>query len=178
MNSDRDSEQGKKFKCAVLTLSDRCSRKEYEDESGKIIAEFIKGIGGEVVEYDVIPDEIDMVKEKLIHFCDHLRVDVVLTTGGTGLGPRDITPEATKEVSQKIIPGISELIRIEGLKKTRNSMLSRGISAVRGNSIIINLPGSPKGARESLQAILDIVPHALRMLKGEGHSDIHCDPLI
>ena len=173
MHNERNSKPGEKFKCAVLTLSDRCSRKEYEDESGKIIAELIKGAGGEVVGYDVIPDEIDLVKEKLIHFCDNLRVDVVLTTGGTGLGPRDITPEATKEVSQKIIPGISELMRMEGLKKTRNSMLSRGISAVRGNSIIINLPGSPKGARESLRSILDIVEHALLMLKGKGHPNKH-----
>lgn len=173
MHSERNPKQDKKFRCAVLTMSDRCSRKEYEDESGKTIIELIKGIGGEVVEYDVVPDEIDLVKEKLIHFCDNLKVDVVLTTGGTGLGPRDITPEATKEVSQKIIPGISELMRMEGLKKTRNSMLSRGISAVRGNSIIINLPGSPKGAGESLQSVLDIVGHALLMLKGKGHPNKH-----
>ena len=171
MRNERNSKVSEKFKCAVLTMSDRCSRKEYEDESGKIVAELMKGIGGEVVQYDVVPDEIDLVKEKLIHFCDNLRIDVVLTTGGTGLGPRDITPEATKEVSQKMIPGISELMRMEGLKKTKNSVLSRGISAVRGNSIIINLPGSPKGAGESLRAILDIVPHALLMLKGKGHPD-------
>jgi len=157
------------FKAAVLTISDSCSRGERQDERGKVIIEMVKNIGSEIVLYDIIPDEVHLIKEKLLFCCDKLRADLVFTTGGTGLGPRDVTPEATAEISQKMIPGISELIRSEGLKKTKNAALSRGIGAIRGSSVIINLPGSPKGARESLAAILDILPHALDMLKGAGH---------
>jgi len=157
------------FKAAVLTISDRCSRGERQDESGKVIIEMVKNLGAEIVLYDIIPDEAHLIKEKLLLCCDKLRADLVFTTGGTGLGPRDVTPEATAEISQKTIPGISELIRSEGLKKTKNAALSRGISVTRGNSVIINLPGSPKGVRESLAVILDILPHALDMLKGAGH---------
>lgn len=157
------------FKAAVLTISDRCSRGERQDESGKVIIEMIKNIGAEIVLYDIIPDEAHLIKEKLLLCCDKLRADLVFTTGGTGLGPRDVTPEATAEISQKMIPGISEIIRSEGLKKTKNAALSRGISVIRGNSVVINLPGSPKGVKESLAVILDILPHALDMLKGAGH---------
>ena len=157
------------FKVAVLTISDRCSRGEREDLSGKVIIDLIKGINGEVIKYDLAPDEIDLIKEKLLFYCDDLKVDFVFTTGGTGFGPRDVTPEATKAVTEKIIPGIPELMRLEGLKKTRNAMLSRGVCAIRKSSIIINLPGSPKGVKESLRAILDIIPHAFEMLKGKDH---------
>lgn len=157
------------FRAAVLTVSDRCSRQEREDLSGKVIIDLIKGIDGQIIKYDIVPDELDLIKDKLLSYCDDLKVDFVFTTGGTGLGPRDLTPEATEEVAEKNIPGISELIRLEGLKKTRNAMLSRGVSAIRKNSIIINLPGSPKGAKESLEAIMDIIPHAFEMLKGAGH---------
>lgn len=157
------------FRAAVLTVSDRCSRKEREDLSGKIIIDLIKGIDGQIIKYDIVPDELDLIKNKLLSYCDDLKVDFVFTTGGTGLGPRDLTPEATEEVAERFIPGVSELIRLEGLKKTRNAMLSRGVSAIRKNSIIINLPGSPKGVKESLGAIMDIIPHAFEMLKGAGH---------
>lgn len=157
------------FKAAVLTVSDKCSRGEREDESGKIIIEMIKSIGGEVVSYDIITDEIDLIKKKLLFYCNNLKADFVFTTGGTGFGPRDVTPEATSEIAEKLIPGIPELIRAEGLKKTKNAALSRAISAIRKSSVIINLPGSPKGVRESLSVILDLIPHALDMLKGAGH---------
>lgn len=157
------------FRAAVLTVSDRCSRGEREDLSGKVVMDLIKNGGGQVVEYDVVPDEQDLIKNKLLFYCDNLKVDFVFTTGGTGFSPRDLTPEATEDVAEKIIPGISELIRLEGLKKTRNAMLSRGVSVIRKDSIIINLPGSPKGAKESFEAIADIILHALAMLKGAGH---------
>lgn len=157
------------FKTAVLTISDSCSRKEREDKSGKVIIGLIESIGGKIIQYDVVADEIDLIKEKLLSYCDNLKVDFVFTTGGTGFGPRDVTPEATRAVSERIIPGIPELMRLEGLKKTKNAMLSRGISVIRKSSIVINLPGSPKGVKESLAAILDILPHALDMLKGVGH---------
>lgn len=157
------------LKVAVLTVSDRCSRGECRDESGKVIIDIINKSVGRVVQYDIIPDEQAMIEEKIIGYCDHIKVDFVLTTGGTGLAPRDVTPEATRNIADKIIPGISEFMRLEGLKKTKNSILSRGISAVRNRTVIINFPGSPKGAKESLLAILDVIPHAFDMLRGGGH---------
>lgn len=169
MQSEQSNQKSEGFKFAVLTISDRCSRSENRDESGKVILELVKSINGENVRYDIVPDEADSIKGKLLSYCDELSIDIVFTTGGTGLGPRDITPEVTGKISQKIIPGISEFMRAEGLKKTKNAVLSRGISIIRGRSIIINLPGSPKGVKESLLAILDIIPHALDMVKGKGH---------
>ncbi|MCK5581414.1 MAG: MogA/MoaB family molybdenum cofactor biosynthesis protein [Candidatus Omnitrophica bacterium] len=157
------------FKFSVLTISDRCSKGECEDTSGKVIIDMMNNLDGEVACYEIVPDEPDLIKDKLITYCDHLKVQLVLTTGGTGLGPRDVTPEATREIAHKIIPGISEAIRLEGMKKTKKAMLSRGISALRRGSIIINLPGSPRGVRESLEIILDIIPHALDMVKGMRH---------
>lgn len=157
------------FKAAVLTISDRCSKKEREDLSGKVIIEMIKGINAELIKYEIVADEIDLIKEKLLFYCDNLKVDFVFTTGGTGFGPRDVTPEATLAVSERIIPGIPELMRLEGLKKTKNAMLSRGVSVIRQGSIIINLPGSPRAVKESLAAVLDILSHALSMLNGAGH---------
>ncbi|MFH1692454.1 MAG: MogA/MoaB family molybdenum cofactor biosynthesis protein [Candidatus Omnitrophota bacterium] len=157
------------IKVAVLTISDRCFKGECEDKSGKTIADMVNKGVGRVVQYDIVPDEQAMIEDKIIGYCDDMKVDFVLTTGGTGLGSRDVTPEATRKIAEKIIPGISEFMRSEGLRKTKNSMLSRGISVVRGRTIIINLPGSPKGAKESLEAVLDIIPHALDMMKDKGH---------
>lgn len=157
------------YRAAVLTVSDKCSRGEREDGSGKIIIEMLKNIDAQILAYDIVPDEAQLIKEKLIFYCDNLKVDFIFTTGGTGLGPRDVTPEATSAAAEKLVPGIAELIRLEGLKATKNASLSRGICAIRKDSIIVNLPGSPKGAKESLAAVLDIMPHALKMLKGEGH---------
>lgn len=157
------------FKAAILTSSDRCSRGESEDLSGKLIVEMIKTVGGEAAACDIVADEAGLIKEKLLHYCDTLRVDVVLTTGGTGFSGRDVTPEATAQVIRKNIPGLPELMRMEGLKKTKKAVLSRGICGIRGDTIIINLPGSPKAVKESLEAVLDLVPHSLEMLKGGTH---------
>ncbi len=154
---------------AVLTSSDRCSRGEAEDVSGKLISEMVKTIGGRTAARDIVPDEIPAIKEKLLHYCDKLKVNVVITTGGTGFSGRDVTPEATAQVIEKNIPGLPELMRAEGLKKTRKAALSRGICGIRKNTIIINLPGSPKAVKESLEAILDLIPHSLEMLRGGGH---------
>lgn len=154
---------------AVLTVSDRCSRGETVDTSGKVIVEIMEGIGARLMQYEIVPDEANLIKEKLIDYCDKLKADFVFTTGGTGFSPRDVTPEATLDVCGRLIPGIPELMRAQGAKITKRAYLSRGIAAIRKGTIIINLPGSPKGARESLEAILDIMPHALDMLKGGGH---------
>ena len=154
---------------AVLTASDRSSLGETEDISGPLVSEMIKTIDGRTAAYDVVPDEIPAIKEKLIYYCDDLKVNVVITTGGTGFSGRDVTPEATGQVIEKLIPGLPELMRAEGLKKTKKAVLSRGIAGIRRNTLIINLPGSPKAVRESLEAILDLIPHSLEMLKGGKH---------
>ncbi len=154
---------------AVLTSSDRCSKGEAEDVSGRLIAEMVKTIGGRVAAYDIVPDEIPALKEKLLHYCDTLAVNVVITTGGTGFSGRDVTPEATLQVIEKNIPGLPELMRAEGLKKTKKAVLSRGICGIRKNTLILNLPGSPKAVRESLEAVLDLIPHSLEMMRGGGH---------
>ena len=159
----------KTIEVAVLTSSDRCSKGEAEDVSGKLISEMIKTIGGRAAALDIVPDEIAAIKRKLRHYCDKLKVNLVITTGGTGFSGRDVTPEATAQVIEKNIPGLPELMRAEGLKKTKKAVLSRGICGIRKNTIIINLPGSPKAVKESLEAVLDLIPHALEMLRGGGH---------
>jgi molybdopterin adenylyltransferase len=153
--------------CAILSIS--TTRNEINDESGKILKKTLKDEGFEVPEYKIIKDDINQIKENLILYSDKQEIDIILTTGGTGFGPLDITPEATLEVIEKNIPGISEMIRIEGLKKTVKACLSRGVSGIRKNTLIINLPGSPKGAKESLNIILPILSHSIGMINGQGH---------
>lgn len=149
---------------AILTLSDKGSRGEREDGSGPAIADIVKRIGAEVLHYDILPDEQILIREKLLYYCG--KVDIVFTTGGTGLSPRDVTPDATLEVIDKQIPGIAETMRMEGLSKTRRSMLSRAVAGYRGSTLIINLPGSPAAVRENLEVILDVLPHAVAKIKG------------
>jgi molybdopterin adenylyltransferase len=151
---------------AVLTMSDKGSRGEREDLSGPAIVELVRGIGIEVTNYEVIPDEKALIKERLIHYSK--LVDIIFTTGGTGLSPRDVTPEATLEVIEREVPGMAETMRLEGLKKTRRAMLSRAVAGVRGRSLIINLPGSPKAIKEGLEAVLEVIPHAVEKIKGDS----------
>jgi molybdopterin adenylyltransferase len=153
----------------VLTLSDRGSKGLREDLSGPVIEEALKRIGGTVRHYEVLPDEKELIKEKLMHYSG--KVDLILTTGGTGLSPRDVAPEATLEVIERQIPGIAEAMRLEGLRKTRRSMLSRAVAGVRGSTLIINLPGSPRAVTENLEAVLEVIPHAVEKIKG---SDREC----
>lgn len=157
------------YRVAILTISDKCSKGEREDESGKIIQELIKDLPAEVAKYEIVPDSPDEIKQKLIDYADSLKVDLVLTNGGTGFTSRDFTPEATKEVIGKETPGISEAMRCLGLKSTKKAMLSRGTSGIRGRTLIINLPGSARGARESLEAILEALPHGLDMVQDKAH---------
>lgn len=149
---------------AILTFSDKGSRGEREDLSGPAIAEMIKGIGAVVEYYEVVPDERELIKEKLMEYSK--KADIILTTGGTGLSPRDVTPEATLEVIDREIPGIAEAMRSEGLKKTKRAMLSRAVAGVRDKCIIVNLPGSLKAVREGMEVLLDVIPHAVEKIKG------------
>jgi molybdopterin adenylyltransferase len=155
------------FTAAVLTLSDKGSRGEREDVSGKILAEMLATISGKVETYAVLPDDRKRIEEQLIHYADRLGVDVIATTGGTGVGPRDVTPDATRAVIDKEIPGMAEAMRLAGLQKTPLAMISRAVVGCRGKTLIINLPGSPKGVRENLEAILKAIPHAVEKLKGD-----------
>lgn len=148
---------------AVLTLSDKGSRGEREDASGPAIAEMLRGIA-EVKFYDILPDERHLIRDRLIEYA--AKVDLILTTGGTGLSPRDVTPEATREVIDRDVPGIAEAMRAAGLHKTPHAMLSRAVAGVRGETLIVNLPGSPKAVRENLAVLIDVIPHAVEKIKG------------
>ncbi|GAH99279.1 unnamed protein product [marine sediment metagenome] len=155
------------IKVGILTISDKGARGEREDQSGKLIEEIVKKIEGEVKYYQIIPDEKDIIQDELIKAVDGLHLDLILTTGGTGLGKRDVTPEATLAVIEKEVPGISEIIRSESFKKTNRAILSRGVAGIRKESLIINLPGSPKGVKESLEIILEALPHGIEIIKGQ-----------
>ena len=157
------------IRTAILTVSDTCSQGNREDVSGRTIAEMLTKDKFEICEKKIVPDDLDAIADELRRFSGEVGVDVVLTTGGTGLGPRDVTPEATASVCQRMVPGFGEIMRAEGLKKTRNAILSRGTAGVRDKTLVINLPGSPKAVRESLAIILDVLPHAVKMMLGGGH---------
>ena len=162
-----EHKDGGNVKTAVITVSDRCSRGEREDQSGKAIVDTVEYKGWEVVSYIIIPDDKARLKEELIRLSDELGSQLIFTTGGTGLAPRDFTPEVTMEVLEKEVPGMAEVMRREGLKKTPHAMRSRAVCGVRGRTLIINLPGSLKAVNESLEVVLPAVPHAVELLKGE-----------
>lgn len=150
----------------ILTMSDKGSRGEREDLSGKEIERMVKELPAEVKAYEVIPDETEVIKKKLIEYSDVLRLDLVVTTGGTGVTPRDVTPEATKAVIERELPGMSEAMRAESLKKTPNAMISRAVCGIRKETLIINLPGSPRGVRENLAVVMPAINHAVEKIKG------------
>lgn len=154
----------------ILTTSDLGARGEREDTSGQAIREVMEAHGYTVVLYEVIPDELELIQTRLLDWAESGQVDVVVTTGGTGLGSRDVTPEATATVIERQIPGIPEAMRLETLKHTPLAILSRGIAGTRANCLIVNLPGSPKGVRECLGVVLLALNHAVDILKGNpGH---------
>jgi molybdenum cofactor synthesis domain-containing protein len=153
------------FRVGIVTISDTAARGEREDVSGATIREMVGGVGAEVLAYVVAPDEVARIEAVIRDFADVRDLDVILTTGGTGLSPRDVTPEAMARVLDYEAPGIAEAMRAEGLKHTRRAMLSRAKAGVRGRTLVVNLPGSPKGVRESLGAVLDVLGHAVEILR-------------
>jgi len=156
------------FTAGILTISDKGSRGERQDKSGEAIREILSRIDVRIVNCDIIPDEKELIVEKLVKWADEDNLDVVVTTGGTGLTPRDVTPEATLAVVDRIIPGFAEAMRAESLKKTPHAMLSRAVVGTRGKCLIVNLPGSPQAVRECLEVILPALPHAVETLKDQA----------
>ena len=154
------------YHAAVLTISDRSFRGERPDEGGPLVAEILKNAGYEVVVIAIVPDEQTQIEEKLRQIADSGEVQLLVTTGGTGFAPRDVTPEATLAVCQRLTPGIPEAMRYASMQVTNRAMLSRAQAGIRGGTLIINLPGSPKAARENLEAVLPALRHGLEMLSG------------
>jgi len=154
------------FRAAVLTLSDKGARGEREDTAGAAIRQLLAGAGGEVLRYEIIPDDRPRVEATLRAWADAGSLDVILTTGGTGLSPRDVTPDATAAVIDYPVPGIAEAMRAEGLRHTPMAMLSRAVCGVRGRTLIVNLPGSERAVRENLAVVLPVLAHAVETLRG------------
>jgi molybdopterin adenylyltransferase len=157
------------MRVSILTISDSVSVGKYEDRSGPAVATRCKELGWSIVSTAVLPDDRQAIEEFLKKTAASNDTDALLSTGGTGLGPRDVTPEATMAIAERLIPGFAEHMRAEGRKKTDRALLSRGVAAIRGKTIIVNLPGSPRGAVESLDAIAELLPHAVAVLHGARH---------
>jgi molybdopterin adenylyltransferase len=158
------------IRVAVLTVSDSCFAERRRDESGPVLCRLLKARGAEVAATDIVGDQEAAIAGKLRFYAKTLKADLILTTGGTGLGPRDVTPEATRSVIQKEVQGIAELMRIASFKKTDRAALSRAVAGICGKTLVVNFPGSPKGAAECFLAVAKVVPHALAMMRGQGHA--------
>ena len=155
------------LKLGILTLSDSCSRGERIDTSGPAIADLLSPFSPEIVEKAIIPDDLAIIKSTLLDWTRSGQLNLIITTGGTGVGPRDVTPEATRAVIDKEIPGLAELMRLEGLKHTPMAVIGRGIAGIAGDSLIVNLPGSERSVRENLKVILPVLGHILDLVSGE-----------
>jgi molybdopterin adenylyltransferase len=154
------------IRAAVVTVSDKGYAGEREDASGPLLANLLRKMGAEVVSQTVVPDEQAPIEAVLIELADEVRVDLVVTTGGTGPAPRDVTPEATQAVIERPMPGLAEVLRSEGYRKTPMAVISRGVSGIRGGTLFVNLPGSPRAVREGMETLSPILPHAIKMLRG------------
>ncbi|HZT68761.1 MAG TPA: MogA/MoaB family molybdenum cofactor biosynthesis protein [Terriglobia bacterium] len=161
-----------RLRAKILVLSDLSSQGKREDRSGPAIRDLLESHGWQVKALEILPDEFDLIRNRLMTWTDTGDCDAVFTSGGTGLGPRDVTPEATRSVIETEVPGLGELMRAAGVKSTPLAALSRVVAGVRKNTLIVNLPGSPRGARESLESIIEILPHAIDQIQGRtGHSE-------
>ena len=164
------------IRTGILTISDRAYHGEYRDLSGPVIRELVTGRLGATVELEaIVPDERTIIAGTLLTWADEVGLDLVLTTGGTGFAPRDVTPEATRDVIEREAPGLAEAMRAASLEITPHAMLSRAIAGIRGPTLIVNLPGSPKAVRENLATILPALPHAIELLQGRKGADQHPD---
>jgi molybdopterin adenylyltransferase len=155
------------IQAGVITVSDKGSAGQREDKSGPEVERILKTIGIEVTRRTVVPDEVDQIRQSLIDFADHPRIDLIVTTGGTGVSPRDVTPDATLGVIDKEVPGMAEAMRWESYKITPHALISRAVVGIRGQTLIVNLPGSPKGVRENLTVLLPALSHAIEKIKGD-----------
>jgi molybdopterin adenylyltransferase len=164
-SSTTERGQESRITAAVITVSDSGARGERADRSGPAVAEFLEKSKFQVVSREIVPDDLPQIQELLIRLAREVRL--IVTTGGTGIAPRDVTPEATVAVCDRLIPGVAERMRSEGLKKTSRAVLSRAVCGVRGTTLILNLPGSPTGAVESLEAVADLIPHMIDLLSGK-----------
>lgn len=156
------------WKVGVLTVSDKVSSGERDDRGGLLLCELARRIDGEVAVHEVVPDEQPLIEAALVRFVDEIHCDLVLTTGGTGFAPRDVTPEATKAVIEKEGPGLTEMMRLETRSKTKYAALSRSVAGIRKQALIVNFPGNPKGVQECFDVLQPVLPHALALLKGEN----------
>jgi molybdopterin adenylyltransferase len=155
------------FRVGVITVSDKGWQGERHDKSGQVIRDSLSASGASVTKYQVVPDDVGLISGRLAEWADGGEVDVILTTGGTGLARRDVTPEATLSVVDKVAPGLTEAMRAETFRITPTAILSRAVAGVRGECLIVNLPGSPKAVRECLEVILPVIPHAVEIIRGE-----------
>lgn len=158
------------IRAVVITVSDRCARGEQEDVSGVALVELLKSVGAEIVATEILADDLGPLSEKLRMYADRADVNLIVTTGGTGFAPRDNTPEATRAVIEREAPGLSEAMRMETLKQTPMAMISRGVCGIRSGALIVNLPGSPKGVRESFAVIKPVLSHVIALLAGAPHA--------
>lgn len=161
------------IRAVVMTVSDRCVRGEAVDESGPLLVQLLQEIGAQIIAAVIVPDDLEPLRDKLCAYADEPAVNLIITTGGTGFSPRDNTPEATRAAIEREAPGISEAMRAETLKQTPMAMISRGVSGIRSHALIVNLPGSPNGVRESFAVIKEVLPHALALLAGKPHAEAH-----
>lgn len=159
------------LRIAIITISDRSARGERPDSSGPLLKETINAQGWQATHREILPDDVVLLRDHLLALAESDKFDVILTTGGTGFGPRDITPEATQSVIERNAPGLAEAMRAASLKVTPHGMLSRGVAGIRGRTLIVNLPGSPKGAVENLQVILEVLPHAVDLLRSDPRAE-------
>jgi molybdenum cofactor synthesis domain-containing protein len=157
------------MRVAILTISDTAAKGQREDRSGRAVAERCRALGWTVAQTAVLPDDRAMIETRLRMLADGGQLDLILTTGGTGIGPRDVTPEATASVCEKLVPGLAEHMRAKGLERTPRAVLSRGAAGVRRETMVVNLPGTPNGAVESLDAVAELLPHAVNVLHGLRH---------
>jgi len=160
-----------KIRAVAITLSDRCARGEQEDESGAVLAGLLRAMGAEIVAQEILSDDLEPLADRLRAFADRPDVNLIVTTGGTGLSPRDNTPEATRAVIEREVPGLAEAMRMETVRLTPTAMISRGVCGVRSGALIINLPGSPNGVRECFAVVAPVLSHAVALIAGKPHDE-------